>query len=152
MTAFNYESMRSIENRRRQVVQDDLEQHPRGEWEVLWPAEDQLGPEAERWIRERNGNKRPEPRPARRNRYKPFSSPQGRQLLEAEFVHAGARIINGHENVKAVWRPLGYNKYQWGFGSMFITERNCPNNCPLALWWGVSDNWIPLLPRCPEGE
>jgi hypothetical protein len=33
-----------------------------------------------------------------------------------------------------------------GFGTYFVTYRNCPNNAPPALWW-TRDGWIPLFPR-----
>ena len=44
-------------------------------------------------------------------------------------------------------RPLGYHNLRTlGFGSMFITYRNCPNNCPLALWV-EQDAYPSLFPR-----
>ncbi len=82
-----------------------------------------------------------------------FSSEAGRSLLETEFLIAGAKIIAMNGSSKESLRPLGYSSFGVGFGSIFVTYRNCPNNCPLAMWWGdpnVSSgalNWYPLLPR-----
>lgn len=82
-----------------------------------------------------------------------FSSEQGRQVLESEFLIAGVKIISLSKNPKASMRPLGFSPFGVGFGSMIATYRNCPNNCPLALWWGNPEatsgalHWYPLLPR-----
>lgn len=82
-----------------------------------------------------------------------FSSEDGRQLIEREMLLAGVRIRAGCLNPKQVIRPLGFSPFGLGFGSTVVTYRNCPNNCPLALWWGDPDatsgpfHWYPLLPR-----
>ena len=81
-----------------------------------------------------------------------FSSEARRVVLEQEFLKAGARIkyeLCPHlpENQ---W-PLGYDYFKVpGFGSLVVTYRNCPNNCPLALWAG--DPWFPLFPRKTNAE
>ncbi len=85
----------------------------------------------------------------------PFSSEGGRQLLEREFTIAGARIRSAYQDPSDILRPLGYSRFGLGFGSMTVTYRNCPNNAPLALWWGNAggvgpahfNNWYPLVPR-----
>lgn len=85
----------------------------------------------------------------------PFSSERGRQLLESEMLIAGIKILAACENPKDIMRPLGFSPFGLGFGSMMVTFRNCPNNCPLALWWGDPDadpshpfsKWYPLFPR-----
>lgn len=83
----------------------------------------------------------------------PFSSETGRQVLESEFLIAGAKIRAMSENPKPSMRPLGYSQFSVGFGSMIVSYRNCPNNCPLAMWWGDPDaasgalHWYPLLQR-----
>ena len=77
----------------------------------------------------------------------PFSSETGRLLLEEQFTVAGARIRAGHTAPLPQMRPLGFGNYGLGVGSMVVTYRNCPNNAPLALWWGVNQWWTPLLPR-----
>ena len=75
-----------------------------------------------------------------------FSSDAARQLLENEFLIAGAAIRNMCPHLGDTQRPLGHMTLETlGFGSMAVTFRNCPNNSPLALWAG--DPWIPLFPR-----
>ena len=75
-----------------------------------------------------------------------FSSNEGRQLLEQEFLKAGVWIRNRCPNLNEYQRPLGNSVLETlGFGSLIVTFRNCPNNAPLALW--VDDPWYPLFPR-----
>lgn len=84
-----------------------------------------------------------------------FSSEEGRQLLEREFLMAGMRIRSFCQNPSRSLRPLGFSPFGLGFGSTIVTYRNCPNNAPLALWWGDStasknhpfSKWYPLVPR-----
>ena len=84
-----------------------------------------------------------------------FSSEEGRQLLERELLLAGMHIRSLSQNPKRVLRPLGFSPFGLGFGSMIVTYRNCPNNAPLALWWGDPDaeqnhplsQWYPLVQR-----
>lgn len=85
--------------------------------------------------------------------YNVFSGESGRQLLEREMLLAGARILSGCQSAKKSIRPLGFGPFELGFGATIVTYRNCPNNCPLAFWWGDPNatsgslNWYPLLPR-----
>ncbi|MCX2524734.1 hypothetical protein OQ287_10840 [Larsenimonas sp. GH2-1] len=94
-----------------------------------------------------------EPRNPIKNTVFPFSSEAGRQVLESEFFIAGAKIIAKIENRNSFMRPLGFSNFGLGFGSMIFTYRNCPNNCPLAMWWGDPEvtmgalHWYPLLMR-----
>ena len=75
-----------------------------------------------------------------------FSSDEGRQLLEQEFLKAGVRIRQMCQNLNEYQRPLGNSVLETlGFGSLIVTFRNCPNNAPLALW--VDNPWYPLFPR-----
>lgn len=75
-----------------------------------------------------------------------FSSEDGRNLLEQEFLKAGAQIRVDCPLLGASQRPLGHSTLETlGFGSTIVTFRNCPNNAPLALWAG--DPWYPLFPR-----
>ncbi len=84
-----------------------------------------------------------------------FSSVNGRQLLEREFLRAGQTIRGFASNPSQMLKPLGYSPFDPGFGSIFVTYRNCPNNCPLALWYGNPEyppnhplgRWYPLFPR-----
>lgn len=83
----------------------------------------------------------------------PFSGEEGRQLLERELLVAGVRIRGLSQHPKDILRPLGFSPFGVGFGSMIVTFRNCPNNSPLALWWGDPKatsgpfHWYPLFPR-----
>lgn len=81
-----------------------------------------------------------------------FGSEAGRQVLENAFLSAGMKIRSHQANPSAILKPLGYGGFNIGFGCVFTTYRNCPNNAPLALWWGRGDaggplQWYPLLPR-----
>ncbi|MBI1914951.1 MAG: hypothetical protein HYS12_09480 [Planctomycetes bacterium] len=85
-----------------------------------------------------------------------FSSETGRHLLEQQLLLAGLKIRSFCRNPQEVMRPLGYHTLKsLGFGSTVVTYRNCPNNCPLAWWWGDSaaprshplGRWYPLFPR-----
>jgi hypothetical protein len=76
-----------------------------------------------------------------------FASEARREVLGQGWLKAGARIKYALcPQLKQNHWPLGYDVFKCpGFGSMLVTYRNCPNNCPLALWAG--DPWIPLFPR-----
>ena len=70
---------------------------------------------------------------------------------------AGASIRESCASLSDKMKPLGFGDYGIGFGSMIVTYRNCPNNAPLALWWGVdgakqSRRWVPLFPRKGNGD
>lgn len=85
----------------------------------------------------------------------PFGSESGRRLLERELLLAGLRIRSFCQSPLAILRPLGFGPFGVGFGSTIVTWRNCPNNAPLALWWGGEhmgpnhpfSKWFPLVPR-----
>jgi len=123
--------------------------------EVLWPATIPDDPALKAYIA--GESKFPfEPRqPGEKLEHAIFSSEQGRQLLEQELLLAGMRIRSFSQNSSPVLRPLGFSAFGLGFGSIIATYRNCPNNTPLALWWGDPEaapgqplsNWYPLLPR-----
>lgn len=121
--------------------------------EVLWPAAIPIDPLVQTYMA--IPQKYPfEPRPAGGS-LGPFSSENGRQLLEREFFLQGLKIRALCASPKDIMRPLGFSPFGIGFGSMIVTYRNCPNNCPLALWWGdpTADpshpfsRWYPLFPR-----
>lgn len=81
-----------------------------------------------------------------------FSTEEGRQVLESEFLVAGMKIRSQIASPKDVLRPLGFSQFDVGFGSTLATYRNCPNTSPLAIWWGEGAQsgamqWYPLLPR-----
>ena len=75
-----------------------------------------------------------------------FSSEEGRDVLEQELLKAGAQIREMCPLLNKYLRPLGNMVLETlGFGSTFVTFRNCPNNAPLAFWAGYP--WYPLFPR-----
>ena len=75
-----------------------------------------------------------------------FSSGVGRALVEQEFLKAGVRVRQMCGLLPGQMRPLGCTLMRTtGFGSMFVTYRNCANNTPLVLWAG--NPWYPLFPR-----
>lgn len=128
--------------------------------EVLWPARLPDDAALKKYCEEEK-NYPFEPRnPGKKPKNEIFSSEEGRQLLEREFLLAGIRILGGCREHKKVMRPLGFSNFGLGFGSMLVTYRNCPNNCPLALWWGDPSSdpssplgqWYPLLPRKTYGQ
>ena len=97
-----------------------------------------------------HGQRNPEQRASRL-----FSSVEGRELLEDQFLRAGIEVQKFAANPNLKLKPLGYSNFKPGFGSLLVTYRNCPNNCPLALWYGdpsYPDShplgiWYPLFPR-----
>ena len=81
-----------------------------------------------------------------------FYSAQTRDVLEAEFLRVGCELLARCRQSLASMRPLGFSRMPTlGFGVVFTTYRNCPNNAPLAMWWSAptaqGDAWYPLMPR-----
>lgn len=75
-----------------------------------------------------------------------FSSAEGRHLIEQEFLKAGVEVRQKCPLLPAQMRPLGCTLMRTtGFGSTFVTYRNCANNTPLVFWAG--NPWYPLFPR-----
>ncbi|MDH2291568.1 hypothetical protein QD172_09940 [Cobetia sp. 10Alg 146] len=119
---------------------------------VLWPTAAPSAAEVQAYMA--LPSKYPfEPRQPSAKPIEPFSSEAGRQILESEFLIAGAKIRAMSEKPKSSMKPLGFSPFGVGFGSMLVTYRNCPNNCPIAMWWGDPEatsgalHWYPLLPR-----
>ena len=81
-----------------------------------------------------------------------FKNDAQKILMEKEFFVRGCHIREAQVNLPDRLRPLGYsNLHNLGFGSMFVTYRNCPNNCPLVFW--VEQNDFPsLFPRKTNTE
>jgi hypothetical protein len=81
-------------------------------------------------------------------------------VLEQALVKAGLKIRSFSAKPKPILRPLGFGPFGMGFGSLFLSWRNCPNNAPLALWWGGKteppwhpfNRWYPLVPRKTYGN
>lgn len=75
-----------------------------------------------------------------------FTGEAGRSLLEQEFLREGVGIRAGSPYLNDYQRPLGNTTMRTtGFGTLFVTWRNCPNNAPLVLWAG--NPWYPLFRR-----
>ena len=75
-----------------------------------------------------------------------FESEADRHFLEQTLLIAGLKVRSVCPSLNDFQRPLGNHTFSsLGFGSLFVTFRNCANNVPIALW--ASDPWIPLLPR-----
>ena len=123
--------------------------------EVLWPAEIPEDAALKAYIAEEEKFPFQPRQPGGKLEHDVFSSEAGRQLLERELLLAGMRIRSFSQNPSRALRPLGFSAFGLGFGSLIATFRNCPNNAPLALWWGDPNaapghpfrNWSPLLPR-----
>lgn len=121
--------------------------------DVLWPAE--LPKDAALAKYQNEHSKYPFEKRSPGGKSRLFSSEAGRKLLETELLMAGVKICSYSKEPSEVVRPLGYSPFGLGFGSMIVTFRNCPNNCPLALWWGDPkkpashpfSKWYPLFPR-----
>ncbi len=123
--------------------------------DVLWPVDIPDNPDVNAYVEQEE--KYPfEPRkPIKRSTNDIFSSEQGRQLLEREMLVAGIKIRSFCRDPEPNIRPLGFSPFGLGFGATVFTFHNCPNNCPLAFWWGDPDadpghslsKWYPLLPR-----
>ncbi|MFD0738513.1 hypothetical protein ACFQZQ_04330 [Lysobacter koreensis] len=119
--------------------------------DVLWPASIPAIPEVQAYVAAEERYPHQLRLPGGKTKF--FSSEDGRQVLEQGFLVAGVKIRSKIASPKSVLRPLGFSMFGVGFGSLIATYRNCPNNCPLALWWGDPEaksgpfNWYPLLPR-----
>lgn len=80
-----------------------------------------------------------------------FSSAEGRAALQRVLYGAGSKIVALSQNPSPILQPLGYRN----FGTPVASFINCPNNSPLALWWGDPSKpsthplgrWYPLLNR-----
>jgi hypothetical protein len=140
---FTVRAKHELENRR----------YHRNESHVLWPVSVPTG--AERYL---TGATAFVPRLAGRTS-KVFPSEARRHLLEQAFLKAGLKIVGFSRDPAPIVRPLGYSRFGLGFGSLILTYRNCPNNAPLALWWGDPSKppshplskWYPLVPRRTYG-
>lgn len=128
--------------------------------EVLWPTAIPEDAAVKAYIAEEKRFPFHPRQPLSQIKHAIFSSEESRQLLERELLLAGMRIRSFSQAPSPALRPLGFGAFGLGFGSMIVTFRNCPNNTPLALWWGDPNaapghpfrNWYPLLPRKTYGS
>ncbi len=85
-----------------------------------------------------------------------FPDETRRDRFEAILTKIGFSILVHSQNPSPVIKPLGFSTFRGvGFGGTIFTFRNCPNNTPLAFWWGsyhvtgqpALDCWYPLMRR-----
>jgi hypothetical protein len=122
---------------------------------VLWPRDVSADPHVAAWLA---GS----PEDARYAEWRQgatvanpnFSSEAARDALEHALLSKGAKIWRWCREPGRTMKPLGYQRLKGvGFGTFAMTFQNCPNNAPLALWWGTGNGtstlgkWFPLLPR-----
>lgn len=127
----------SISFRSKLVYEDRLEHADASD--VLWPRRGANGAdsvESEEETRSR--------RPGGFVSTQVFDDARIRDVLEDQLLSAGRDIISRFNNT--IWTPLGLGRPPFGFGSLSVSYRNCPNNAPLALWWSLQ-NWTALFPR-----
>jgi hypothetical protein len=83
-----------------------------------------------------------------------------REEYEKIMVKYGLKILSFSAQNNVVVKPLGYDVFRGlGFGSTIFSFRNCPNNNPLAFWWGDPkaspfhpfSKWYPLMQRKTYG-
>ncbi|WP_413741648.1 hypothetical protein ACL2XO_23690 [Sodalis sp. RH15] len=87
-----------------------------------------------------------------------FLNMADRYRFEYALTKAGFYILHQSQNPAQILKPLGFSTFPGlGFGGTIFTYRNCPNNTPLAFWWGryehdgipnwALDCWYPLMRR-----
>ncbi|EMP2043707.1 phosphoribosyltransferase-like protein [Proteus mirabilis] len=87
-----------------------------------------------------------------------FLNEADRYRFEYALTKAGFYILQQSQNPASILKPLGFSIFSGlGFGGTIFTYRNCPNNTPLAFWWGryerdeipncALDCWYPLMRR-----
>lgn len=76
-----------------------------------------------------------------------FSGEDGRNALEQALLLVGARLHATDAGMRPLGKVTRRSPRSLGFGAMTVTYRNCPNNAPLALWWGTDPGWSPLFHR-----
>lgn len=67
-----------------------------------------------------------------------FSSTPNRKRFEDIILKKGVEILNAANTNIPNLRSLGYSlpsQLNFGFGTLFITWRNVPNNCPIVFWY-----------------
>lgn len=122
--------------------------------EVFWPTQNVLHiPEVNHYLSK--FNKMPTFRDNLLLNNRVFN-PVVREQFELAMLKAGVKILSFCKDPSRVVKPLGYSSFDgFGFGSTVFTYRNCPNNNPLAFWWGDKtkpsthpfSKWYPLLER-----
>jgi hypothetical protein len=122
--------------------------------EVFWPTNSIENINGyTQWLESENFDPKPRTPSAVKNEV--FSNSR-REEYEKIIFKYGLKIIGFSANNNFVVKPLGYSTFRgFGFGSTVFSFRNCPNNNPLAFWWGDPSarpshpfsKWYPLLQR-----
>ena len=76
-----------------------------------------------------------------------FTSAQNRKRFEDIMLHRGIRILNSANTNIPNLRALGYSLpslKNFGFGTLAMTWRNIPNNCPIVFWYS-GGGFFPLF-------
>jgi hypothetical protein len=120
-------------------VYEDRDQF-RNSSDVLWPS---VMTECARESRLHLASRHDLLRASGEGRSAVFPDERQRCILESELLDASVYISR---QLQRPWTPLGYGRKPFGFGSLTIAYRNCPNNAPLALWWSLP-GWVALFPR-----
>ncbi|MDI1222344.1 hypothetical protein [Acinetobacter sp.] len=104
--------------------------------EIFWPTSSvQVLPEVANFIVTENFN--PIYRDVNGIKNQVFSSLR-REEYEKIMLKYGLKIMSFPSQNSPVVKPLGYSTFRgFGFGSTMFSFRNCPNNNPLAFWWGI---------------
>jgi len=148
-------SGKDISIRRWRAIELENQKTKRDESEVLWPTAIPDYADVKAYVESQDKYAFVARKPGGKIAHPIFSSEEGRQVLETHFLAAGVRIRGFCKDPKPILKPLGFSRFGLGFGSTIVTYRNCPNNAPLALWWGDPEagpghpfsKWYPLLPR-----
>ena len=117
--------------------------------DVLWPTEISSDPDVQGYAKHLKDLGHPSMlrSPGNRGASGIYKDDTQKILLEQAFLTRGCQIRRECSNLPDRARPLGYHNLDcFGFGSMFVTYRNCPNNCPLPLWVQQAE-YPSLLPR-----
>lgn len=76
-----------------------------------------------------------------------FTSLENRKRFEDILLHRGIRILNAASTNIPNLRSLGYSLpslKNFGFGTLAMTWRNIPNNCPIIFWYS-GGGFLPLF-------
>ena len=117
--------------------------------DVLWPTTlpDHADVQSYAKYLEENGNPVRLRNPGNSGSSGIFTSDEQKMFIEQALLIRGCQIKREYDNLPDNARPLGFHNLDClGFGSMFITYRNCPNNCPLSFWV-EQDEYPALFPR-----
>lgn len=127
--------------------------------DVFWPTDLITNLDGyDKWLR--NESFYPKYRQVNGVKNKIFSNPR-RENYERIMFKYGLKIMGFSSQNSGVVKPLGYSTFRgFGFGSTVFSFRNCPNNNPLAFWWGDPSassshpfsKWYPLLQRKTYGS